>query len=595
MKTASVRNLALTLAALLLPTAASAQEAPDKDQDQDQGAADIVVTGMNVRQGGAQNISHFRTAANGMPRPEALTAEGLMGEHDLTLPSSAPCAQLFCVVGEAMPATLPGRDDRLFVGLGFASNIDAAKWRRAPLNLIAVVDKSGSMDGEPLALVRASLRQIVSQMRPGDRFGIVLYGDTAAVFLPPTDYAGNRETLMQAIDNIKSAGSTDMESGLRVGYDAAFADAPHFRGKTRLMLFTDEQPNVGATDANSFMGMAAEASRRGIGLTTIGVGEQFDDTLANRISSVRGGNLYFISNEADVKATFEKQLDTMVSELAHDLKMTLKPAPGYRISGVFGVPDGVMAQTPEGAIDITVPTVFLSTNGGGIFATLAKSESRADLPAAPIAPGAPLMDVSLQYHMAGDGSTGAHQIAVAAPGGAASAPLREAHLLVDEYLAMRAATTAFHINNDPKAAFALLDGLSTRLQSAKMPDMAKEEKLVADMRGRAAFYAGYGGELPKSLKHLSVIGKWEIIGAEGFEDLHRGDRLEFTRDSEMLTFRKAAGFESADETEAYEINERDIRLVDSKLVMHYAAGGDRLTMAINDDAGSSRLSLRRMN
>ena len=39
MKTASVHNLALTLAALLLPIAASAQEAPDKDQDQ--GAADI--------------------------------------------------------------------------------------------------------------------------------------------------------------------------------------------------------------------------------------------------------------------------------------------------------------------------------------------------------------------------------------------------------------------------------------------------------------------------------------------------------------------------------------------------------------------------
>ena len=73
-----------------------------------------------------------------------------------------------------------------------------------------------------------------------------------------------------------------MEAGLKVGYETAFATAPAFRGNTRLMLFTDEQPNVGRTDADSFIGMAEAASRRGIGLTTIGVGVQFDATLATR-------------------------------------------------------------------------------------------------------------------------------------------------------------------------------------------------------------------------------------------------------------------------------------------------------------------------
>ena len=93
MKTASVRNLALTAAALLLPIAAAAQDAPDKDRDQNN--ADIVVTGtLRVRQGGAQDIKHFRNIASdiGMPHPEALTAEGLMGEHDLTLPTARALA-----------------------------------------------------------------------------------------------------------------------------------------------------------------------------------------------------------------------------------------------------------------------------------------------------------------------------------------------------------------------------------------------------------------------------------------------------------------------------------------------------------------------
>lgn len=596
MKTASVRSLALTLAALLLPVAAAAQDVPD--QDKDQGLGDIVVTGtLRVRQGGAQDIKHFRAIANdvGMPRTESLSIEGLMGEHDLTLPASRACAQLFCLITEAMPANLPGRDDRLFVGLGFASNIDAAKWSRPPLDLIAVIDKSGSMSGQPLGLVRASLRQIVSQMRNGDRLGIVLYGDTAAVYLQPTNYAGNREALLKAIDGIESNGSTFMEAGLKVGYQTAFADAPTFKGNTRMMLFTDEQPNVGRTDAESFMTMAAEASRRGIGLTTIGVGVQFDASLANRVSSVRGGNLFFIANDEDVKTAFEKQLDTMVSELAHDLKMTMRPAPGYRISGVFGVPDGVMTQTPEGAIDIVVPTVFLSTNGGGIFATLAKSESRADLPAAPIAPDQPLMQVSLDYQMASDGKAGSDHLAVTAATEKPSTQLRTAELLVDEYLAMQAATTAFHKKNDPKTAFALLDGLSKRMNGANLPDMAKEEKLAGDMRGQAALYAGYGGELPKSMRHLAVVGKWEIVHADGFEDLHRGDRLEFTGNSQMLTYRKAKGYEAADETEGYEINEHAIHLFSSDLVMRYDTKADRLSMSINDSQGRSAIALRRLD
>ena len=127
------------------------QQAPAPDAS-DASDGSIVITGTRVRQGGAQDIGHFRSIAadEGMPRPESLTLEGLLGEHDLDLKSSAPCRQLFCLAAEAMPAALPTRpDDRYFVGLGFTSNIDAAAWKREPLNLVAVVDKSGSMDGAP--------------------------------------------------------------------------------------------------------------------------------------------------------------------------------------------------------------------------------------------------------------------------------------------------------------------------------------------------------------------------------------------------------------------------------------------------------------
>jgi len=608
-----LRLLALSAALLAIAPRAPAQDAQPQPQPQPQASSDqderdreaqealdssqIVVTGARVRQGGAQDIGHFRSIAAdvGMPRPESLTIEGLMGEHDLTLPASAgACRQLFCLVTEAMPAALPGRpDDRLFVGLGFASNIDAATWHRAPLNLVAVVDKSGSMSGPPLALVRRSLRQIVGQMHDGDQLSIILYGDTAAVYLPPTSIGRDRDRALAAIDHIESNGSTFMEAGLKVGYNTAFATAPAFHGTTRLMLFTDEQPNVGRTDADSFMTMAETASRQGIGLTTIGVGVQFDGALATRVSSVRGGNLFFISDEATVASVFEHQLDTMVSELAHDVRITMIPRDGYRISGVYGVPDGLMADAGEGAVTITVPTAFLSTNGGGIFLSLAKAGERAFLPAAPLAPAAPLLGVSLHYVGAGDGREGSDRLEVAAPSAPPSAPLRLAHMLVDEYFALHGATTAFHMQNDPRRAFQLLSGISSRLEGSGLDGLAGERRLVGDMLQQAAFYAGYSGERPRSLRHLAVVGTWRVSRAEGMEDVQSGDTMAFSTERELTTTRRhPRRGQQGEDSEQYQINEAQIFLPESHLIFDYRAEGDRMTLV--DSTGAARLYLARM-
>ena len=152
--------------------------AQDVQQDDEAEYEQIVVTGASVRQGGAQDIKHFRSVAldgSFLPQTTSLTIEGLMGEHDLTLPALAGCRQTFCLTGHAMPASLPLRaGDTHFVGLGFASNIDADGWRAEPLSLIAVVDRSGSMSGEPIERVKEGLRAVLSKMRKDDRMGIVL-------------------------------------------------------------------------------------------------------------------------------------------------------------------------------------------------------------------------------------------------------------------------------------------------------------------------------------------------------------------------------------------------------------------------------------
>ncbi len=584
---------ALLASAILVAPPLVAQDAGQDTiivEDEEDRAADlsnIIVTGSRIRQGGAQDIQHFRAmalSAQTLPRPESLTVEGLMGEHDLTLPAGDKCEQLFCLNVRSMAAYLPTRpDDHLFVGLGFDSNIDGDAWKREPVSIMAVVDRSGSMSGPPIENVKAALHQMVDELGPQDRLGIAIYGTTSLVHLIPTAVGGNKAALHASIDAIAIDGSTNMEAGLKLGIDAALEEAAQFSGKTRLMLFTDEQPNTGRTDALGFMGLAETASRAGIGMTTIGVGVQYDGALATKISSVRGGNLFFIDGPAKGKALIQKEFRNMISEVAHDLVMTLTPQPGYKISGVFGVPDGLMKEGKDGSLAVTVPSVFLSSNGGGIFASLAKADTRKYLPPAALDAATPLMKVTLSYTSAIDGAKGSDYVEVGAPQGEAPAKLRLAQSLVDQYLTMDMATRAYHEKGDAKAAFAALDGLSKRMEAVDFADLKNERALVDTMRGKAALFAGYSGEAPRELRPMQVLGKWRVVSLSGVDDLSRGDVMEFTDGEEVITYFQRPLRGDDEMYQEFQINEREIYIPEGNLRVRYSVDGDRLRLHSRDD------------
>jgi Ca-activated chloride channel homolog len=597
----------LVFSALIYLSAAFAQ-----DTDQDREALDaITVTGTRISAGGAQDINYFRSAAEAgeMPMPESLTVEGLLGEHDLNLPLSRPCAQLLCLATETLAQGLPSRPaDLMFVGLGFTSNIDASTWHRAPLNLIAVVDKSGSMDGEPLALVRQALTNIAVQLKGNDQLTIVLYGDTSHVYLEPTRVAEARTKVIAEIANIESAGSTSMEAGLSLGFATARRSASSFAGNTRVMLFTDEQPNVGATDAESFMGMAKAGSRDKIGMTTIGVGVQFDAVLAGKIGSVRGGNLFFVDKPETAEKLFKQELDTMVSEIAHDVKIQMTPSPGYKISGVFGVPDAMLESVGDGVVQVIVPTAFVSTQAGGVFLSLAKSDARANLPSNTSALNADtLLRVSLHYLSAQGDKTYSDDLSVMGPNltatatvadahstiekhmPAPSAQIREAFALVDQFLSMREASIAYHRLAKPKVSFAILSALKNRLLGAKLESLAAELTLVTAMTDKAALMSGYQGEASSELRARQLTGSWQVKSVRGNQTLRRGDHIFFDDENQLWVTRRNG---DAEEAESFAFDGQLLRLPESQLVLH-AKMSDPTKLRLSERNGRVAIELTR--
>jgi len=584
MRTSVTRATALALAVFFLGTSSSALAVPD-DRDRDREIQEVVVTGSFVTQGGAKDVNYLRgeVEQSRIPHPETFTAEGLLSEHSIVMDSGTPCAQVFCLVADSIDANLIAQPEaRYLIGLGFATNIQSEGWHRKPLNLVATVDKSGSMNGAPLALVRSSLLEVLDHMREGDRISIVLYGDEAEVYLAPTDVtAQSRGLIRGSIKAIESAGSTAMEEGLRLGYEVARQSSKQFAGVTRVMLLTDERPNVGNTEDFGFMTMAREASHDGIGLTTIGVGVQFDAELATTIGSVRGGNLFFMRDEDDVQQVFRDEFDFMVSELAHDLAVSITPQPGYNISGVYGVPDGLMGWQNERTVKITIPTVFLSSKGGAMFVALAKSHASADLPARPLAGGAPLASLELQYVPVSSGIVERDRIDAFPPPAKQSDAMKLGHALIDEFTVLRRATTAHYMENDQNLAYQLVHDLATRLSNNRDQDFDKERLLTYSLEERFAFLSGHTGE-PR--QHRSPIAKlwgtWEVRSVQGRSTLRPSERLEFTPAAGFRYYRKDGSAHVLDSEGDFGASRRQIDLEDLGLVFDYEIrDGNELVLA----------------
>lgn len=450
---------------------------------------------MGATPGGAQDISYARDRirAGEVPHPDTFTPEGLFSEHDLPLETGRKCTQTLCLDAAATGVELAALPEARWLGqLGFGSGIDAKTWHREPVNLVTVIDKSGSMSGQPIDTVKASLHQIVDQLTPGDQLAIVLYGSTAHVHLPSTAITGGaeRKALHAAIDQIRIDGSTAMEEGLRVAYKVAQDGAAHFKGRTRVMLFTDERPNVGATEAASFMGMARAASKSGIGLTTVGVGVQFGAELATAISSVRGGNLFFFSSVPEMTDKFKKDFDTMLTELAYDLKLRVWPQKGVKIVGLFGLPGEMVKRTPDGGLEMTVETIFLSRERGGIYFAFAPDNGGA----LPPDPKSAMALASLEYV---DHEKKRFQDSVSfSPwqGNGLPLGLSRGRLLVEEITTLKRAAELHLTKNDQEGAYRLVHALRRRFEQNAALKLDKELKTIARLDETLTKLSGHKGE-----------------------------------------------------------------------------------------------------
>lgn len=313
----------------------------------------------NIGSSGAQDIGQFRSILEqgGIPAVNTLDANGFFSEHHTQLPPPE-CGNDICLHGMvAVHYDWVYGEYQAALQVAMSSTIEATSLERRPLDLVVVVDTSGSMvQDSALSYVKQGLHILIDELEPDDRMALVRYEgfvEVLATFVEPSDATA----LHAMVDGLYADGATNFYDGLEAGLQMA-ANASDPERQSRVIMLSDGEPTTGITDNESIIAMAEGYIADGVGLTTIGVGTNFNVDLMRGLAERGSGNFYYLESALAIHEVFTEELNYFVTPVAFDLQIEVVNGAGYTLGSVVGTH---LWETDGYRGTITIPAVFLAS------------------------------------------------------------------------------------------------------------------------------------------------------------------------------------------------------------------------------------------
>ncbi|MDO4627986.1 MAG: VWA domain-containing protein [Planctomycetia bacterium] len=171
---------------------------------------------------------------------------------------------------------------------------------REGLALVLVVDRSGSMEGEAIALARDAVKGAMNVLGPQDQVGVHIYADSSQWIVPIRDLTEeNREKAFTYIDKITAKGGTNMNLALE---KSARALEEVSAERKHIILMTD-----GISIPADFMETARKIQEAGISISTIALGSGAEPNLLADMAKVGDGNAYVCVEPGTMPVIFEAE------------------------------------------------------------------------------------------------------------------------------------------------------------------------------------------------------------------------------------------------------------------------------------------------
>ncbi len=241
--------------------------------------------------------------------------------------------RLACHQGSSVQVSHTNVRDHLLFDI-IAKNLPGQGQARTPLNICLCLDRSGSMEGEPLEYAKKAAGYVVNLLEPHDVFSIVTFAEHADVVMPARRVE-NKGLIKDYINRISVGNTTNLHEGL------SFACKQVSAGKTpatlnRVLLLTDGEPTAGIKEFHSIVSYVVEQKQAGVTVTTLGFGPDYNEELVASMAKRSGGNYYYVSRPDLIPEVFRRELDVLMRITARNMRLKLLLSRGVTVRQVYG-------------------------------------------------------------------------------------------------------------------------------------------------------------------------------------------------------------------------------------------------------------------
>ena len=242
----------------------------------------------------------------------------------------------------------------IYIIIDFSIPTDAEKRPEPPLNLCLVLDRSTSMQGSNMDVVKDTAIRIMHKLKPQDMFSVVAFSDRAETIIPATHVTelGKQEARIQML---QPSGGTEIFSGLEQGYNEIIRNVSRSQ-VNHIILLTDGHTYG---DENNCISLAKNAATRGIGISGLGIGSEWNDNFLDKLATLTGGSSMYVPRPQDIQHALMDKFSQLGKAYAEETRLEFDTQAGVEIRYAFRL------QPEAGLLSSESPTMLgpISWNG----------------------------------------------------------------------------------------------------------------------------------------------------------------------------------------------------------------------------------------